>query len=172
VSEMNEAPPKKKKLTWLWILLGVFAFFVITGIGMVVFTAYWVGSHVEIVETPPADAVKTFEDAWAKFPGQRPLLEIVDGKPQELTAAATNSSTRLTTLHIIAFDDNENQMVRVDVPFWLLRLKSGPISFNSYASGFDDRKVKLSVEDIEKHGPGIVVDYSERNEGRVLIWAE
>jgi hypothetical protein len=171
MSEMHEAPPKKK-LTWLWILLGVFAFFVIAGIGMVLFTAYYVGSHVEIVETPPADAVKTFEEARAKFPGQRPLLEIVDGKPQELAAVTTNSSVRLTTLHIIAFDDDENQMVRVDVPFWLLRLKSGPISFNSYASGLDDRKVKLSVDDIERRGPGIVVDFTERNEGRVLIWAE
>jgi hypothetical protein len=172
MSEMNEAPPKKKKLTWLWILLGVFAFFVITGIGMVAFTAYWVGSHVEIVETPPADAAKAFEEARAKFPGQRPLLDFVDGKPQELTAVTGNSSASLTTLHIIAFDDDENQMVRVDVPFWLLRLRSGPISFNSYASELDDRKIKLSVADIEKRGPGIVVDFSERNEGRVLIWAE
>ena len=171
MSEMHEAPPKKK-LTWLWILLGVFAFFVIAGIGMVLFTAYYVGSHVEIVETPPADAVKTFDEARAKFPGQRPLLEIVDGKPQALAAVTTNSSVRLTTLHIIAFDDDENQMVRVDVLFWLLRLKSGPISFNSYASGLDDRKVKLSVDDIERRGPGIVVDFTERNEGRVLIWAE
>ena len=63
-------------------------------------------------------------------------------------------------------------MVRVDVPFWLLRLKSGPISFSSYADGFDDRRVKLSVEDIERRGPGIVLDLVEANEGRVLIWAE
>ena len=60
----------------------------------------------------------------------------------------------------------------VDVPFWLLRLKSGPIAFSSYANGFDDRGVKLSVADIERRGPGIVLDVSEPNEGRVLIWAE
>ena len=62
--------------------------------------------------------------------------------------------------------------MRVDVPFWLLRLKSGPIAFSSYASGFDDRRVRLRVEDIERRGPGIVLDVAEPNEGRVLIWAE
>ena len=51
-------------------------------------------------------------------------------------------------------------------------MKSGPISFSAYASGWDDRGVSFRVEDIEQRGPGIVVDVTERNEGRVLIWAE
>ena len=62
--------------------------------------------------------------------------------------------------------------MRVDVPFWLLRLKSGPIAFSSHASGFDDERVRLRVEDIERRGSGIVLDISEPREGRVLIWAE
>lgn len=171
MSEMNDAPPKKKR-TWLWVLLGVFAFFVITGISMALFTAYYIGSHLEIVDTQPTDATKAFEDARARFPGQRPLLEFVDGEPQVVRPATTDSTANLTTMHIIAFDDDEGKLVRVDVPFWLLRLKSGPIQFSSYASSFDDRKVRLSVADIERRGPGIVLDIAERNEGRVLIWAE
>jgi hypothetical protein len=171
MSEMNDAPPKKKR-TWLWVLLGVFAFFVITGVSLALFTAYYIGSHVEIVETPPPDAGKTFDEVRAKFPGQQPLLQFTNGEPSALTPTPTPSTVRLQTLHIIAFDDDEGRMVRVDVPFWLLRLKSGPIQFSSYASSFDDRKVKLSVEDIERRGPGIVMDLSEPNEGRVLIWAE
>ena len=171
MSEMNDAPPKKKR-TWLWVLLGVFAFFVVAGVSMAVFTVYYIGSHVEVVETPPTDAVKTFEDARAKFPGQQPVLQFTNGEPSALASTPTPSTVRLQTLHIIAFDDDEGRMVRVDVPFWLLRLKSGPIQFSSYASSFDDRKVKLSVEDIERRGPGIVMDLSEPNEGRVLIWAE
>jgi len=171
MSEMPDAPPKKKR-TWLWILLGVFAFFVITGIGMVAFTAYWLGSHVEIVETPPTDAVKTFEEVRARFPGQQPLLKLQSGEPAELAATATPSTVTLRTLHIIAFDHDEAKLVRVDVPFWLLRLKSGPIQFSSYASSVDDRRVRMTVQDIERRGPGIVLDTTEADEGRVLIWVE
>lgn len=171
MSEMNDAPPKKKR-TWLWILLGVFAFFVITGVSMALFTAYYIGSHLEIVETQPTDAVKAFEEARAKFPGQQPLLEFVDGRARKATTATGSSSVKLTTLHIIAFDDDEGHLVRVDVPFWLLRLKSGPISFSSYASEIDDSRFKLTVDELDRRGPGLVLDLSEPSEGRVLIWAE
>jgi hypothetical protein len=63
-------------------------------------------------------------------------------------------------------------MVRMNVPFWLLRLKSGPIAFSSYAANFDDERLRLSVEDLERRGPGIVVDFDDPREGRVLIWTE
>ena len=172
MSDAYEEPPKKKR-TWLWVILGVLAFFIVTGLGMAAVTVYWLGNHMEIVETPAPDAVKSFDEVRAKFPGQRPLLEFKDGEPQGLnTDRPAAAEGKLTTLHVIAFDDNEGRLVRVDVPFWLLRLKSGPIAFSSYASGFDDRRVKLSVEDIERRGPGIVLDLDRPNEGRVLIWAE
>ena len=58
------------------------------------------------------------------------------------------------------------------LPFWVLRLKSGPIRISAYQQGWDDRGVSFRIEDIERHGPGIIVDASEPGEGRVLIWAE
>ena len=39
------------------------------------------------------------------------------------------------------------------LPFWLLRMKPGPILFSSYASGFDDAGVSIRPEDIERPGP-------------------
>ena len=173
MTDTYDAPPKKKR-TWLWVVLGVLAFFIVTGLGMAAFTVYWLGNHMEIVETPAPDAAKSFDEVRAKFPGQRPLIEFRDGEPQGLSndTAASTSAVSLTTLHVIAFDEDEGRLVRVDVPFWLLRLKSGPIAFSSYASGFDDRRARVRVADIERRGPGIVLDLDRPREGRVLIWAE
>jgi len=173
VTDTYVEPPKPKR-TWLWIILGVFAFLFVLAVGGAAFTAYWFSSHVEFVETPAADAARSFDEIRAKFPGQRPLIEFADGDRGTINVneSTSPSSVRLTTLHIVAFDDGEGRMVKVDVPFWLLRMKSGPIAFSSYASGFDDNRVRLRVEDIERRGPGIVLDISERSEGRVLIWAE
>lgn len=166
-------PPKPKR-TWLWILLGVFVFLFVVGISMAAFTAYWVTSNMEFVATAAPDAGKSFDEIRAKFPGQRPLIEFVNGDRGNvaINEASTASPVKLTTLHIIAFDDDEGRMMKMAVPFWLLRLKSGPIAFSSYASGFDDDKVRLRVEDIERRGPGIVLDLDHPREGRVLIWAE
>ncbi|MDP2320754.1 MAG: hypothetical protein Q8O42_15610 [Acidobacteriota bacterium] len=166
-------PPKPKR-TWLWILLGVFAFLFVMAVAGAAFTAYWVTSNMEFVETPAPEAAKTFDEVRARFPGQRPLVEFVNGDRGNVTTnqATTASSVKLTTLHIMAFDEDEGRMVKVAVPFWLLRLKSGPIAFSSYASGFDDERVRLRVEDIERRGPGIVLDLDHPREGRVLIWAE
>jgi hypothetical protein len=171
MNEMNDAPPKKK-YTWLWIVLGIFGFLIVAGIGTGVFAVYWLGSHMEFVEAPAPEAAKTFDEVRARFPGQQPLLQFKDGEPVSISAIEGSSTARLTTLHILAFDDDEGRLVRVDVPFWLLRLKSGPIAFSSYASGLDDRRFRVRVEDIERRGPGIVLDVAEPNEGRVLIWAE
>lgn len=171
MTEMHDAPPKKKR-TWLWIVLGVFAFFVVTGVGMALMTAYWVGSHLEVVDTQPTDAGQAFDEARQRFPGQQPLLDFTDGQATTIAPTTTASTMALSTLHVIAFDNDEGKLIRVDVPFWLLRLKSGPIQFSSYAGHLDDRKVKLTVADIERRGPGIVLDIAEPNEGRVLIWAE
>lgn len=173
MTDNYDAPPKKKR-TWLWVVLGVFAFLFVLGVGGAAFTIYWFGNHMEIVETPAPDAAKAFDEVRAQFPGQRPLIEFQDGEPRGLSndPAAAKSSVRLTTLHVIAFDEGEGRLVRVDVPFWLLRLKSGPIAFSSYTSGFDDRRARVRVEDIERRGPGIVLDLDRPREGRVLIWAE
>lgn len=176
MTDMGDAPPRRRR-TWIWVVVGIFAFLFVAAIASSVFVAYWLGNHMEIVETPARDATSRFDEVRAKFPGQQPLLEFRDGETRtNVSSSATAASTvRLTTLHVLAFDESEGsegRMVSVDVPFWLLRLKSGPIAFSSYASGFDDSRVKLRVEDIERRGPGIVVDITEPNEGRVLIWAE
>ncbi len=171
MSEMNDAPQKPKR-KWIPIVVGVLFLLFVLGVGAVVFTAAWFRNHMEVAATTDMDAAKAFDEVKARFPGQ-PLLEFRDGEPKALEVPAGPASTvSLTTLHILAFDDDEGKLARIEVPFWILRLKSGPIAFGSYAAGFNDERVKLRVEDIERRGPGIVLDMTQPREGRVMIWAE
>ena len=66
----------------------------------------------------------------------------------------------------------EGKLVKFSIPFWLLRMKSGPIRIGSYANGWDDSRVRFTIEDLERHGPGLLIDETERTEGRVLVWVE
>ena len=169
---MNEPAPKKKR-TWLWIVLGVFAFLVVVAIGGIVLMVTFVRQSMSISQMDASGAEEEFNAVRARFAGQQPLIQMVDGRPQlvERSQAGTPAQP-LKTMHIVAWDDDEANLVRVAVPFWLLRLQSGPIRLNSYADGWDDRRFSFRIEDIERHGPGLLLDANEPNQGRVIIWAE
>ena len=164
----------RKKRRWIPIVAGIFVLLVFVGIGMLAFTVSWFRQNMTITEIDEDAATNQFEEVRRRFAGQQPLIQLVDGRPQYVAARATEATSpkTLNTLHVIAFDRDEGKVVTFSLPFWLLRMKSGPIRISAYQQGWDDRGVSFDVKDIEKHGPGIIVDVTERREGRVLIWAD
>src|SRR5688572_13237582 len=170
---MNGDTPPPKKRKWLAIILGVVFFFGIMAVGCVVLTVSYFRQNMAVTETSEEAALREMDAIRARFPGQQPLIQLVDGHPEILQRTGDSPTrTSLTTLHIAAFDSDEGNLVKFSLPFWLIRMKSGPIRISAYQQGWDDRGVSFRVEDIEKHGPGIIVDVTEPNEGRVLIWAQ
>ncbi len=170
---MNETqPPKKRK--WVPIVLGILFLFLVLAVGGIIFMVSFVRQNMTISEMSAAAAVDEFEKVRTRFAGQQPLIQMVDGKPQYLAERAPESSpgAPLTTMHVMAWDDEERKLVTFSLPFWLLRLKSGPIQLSAYSQGWDDRGVSFRVEDLEKHGPGLLMDVNESSEGRVIIWVE
>jgi hypothetical protein len=172
---MNEDVPKPKKRKWVAIVLGTLFVFGMLAVGCVVAAVSFFRQNMEFTDNvSEAGAKNEFDAALARFPGQQPLIQIQDGRPQLVAERASGSTTAkpLTTLHVLAYDRDEGRSVNFSLPFWLLRMKSGPIRISAYQAGWDDRGVSFRIEDIEKHGPGIIVDASRPGEGRVLIWAE
>jgi hypothetical protein len=163
------------KRKWIPIAIGVVVLLFFIAVGAVIFAVSYARQHLQVSTTSETDAMRAFDDVHAKFPG-RPLIEIKDGEPASIGDRSSEpaSKAELTTLHVLAWDDDEDHLVRVEVPFWLLRMKSGPISFSSYADGLRNDRFRLTVEDIERHGPGIVVDVTDTRRGRdrALVWAD
>ena len=170
---MTEAMPKKKR-TWIWIVAGVFVLLCFLAAGGIFVAVSFFRQNLNVTQTAEDAAMKQFDEIRNRFPGQQPLIQLVDDRPQFVGERAGQGASQkpLTTLHVIAFDRDEGNLVTFSLPFWLLRMKSGPIRISAYQQGWDDRGMSFSVEDIEKHGPGIIVDATERGEGRVIIWAE
>ena len=173
MSEINDLPPKPKR-RWIPFVLGIILLIFIVGVGAVVLSVAWFRQALNVTEASQANATQQFDEIRAKFSGQLPLIEMRDGEPALVAARKDEppSTSKLTTLHLMAWDEDEEKLVRFSLPFWLLRMKSGPIAFSSYAAGFD--RVSLRPEDIERHGPGLILDVTEdrKGRGRVLIWAE
>ncbi|MEY4095101.1 MAG: hypothetical protein RLZZ53_2300 [Acidobacteriota bacterium] len=170
---MNGEAPKKKR-TWLWVLGGVFVLFVFVAIGGLFFAISFFRDNMQVTrDVTESKAVSEFDAVYSKYPGQTPLIQLVNDRPQLVAdRAGKGSGSQVTTLHVLAFDSNSEEMVRFSLPFWLLRMKSGPIRLSAYQQGWDDRGVSFDIADIEKAGPGIVIDAKERREGRLLVWTE
>lgn len=163
-----------KRRNWLWIIFGVFMLLVCIGIGAVIATTAWVRQNLTITNTTEGGATKEFDTVHAQFAGRTPLLEMRDGRPAYVAGKPpeTSSGTPVNDLHVMVWDPDEDRMLSIAIPFWLLRLKSGPIEFSSYTSGWDDRRINLTAEQIEQYGPGIILDTTSPGGERVLLWAQ
>ena len=163
-----------KKRNWLLVLFGVVVLLVFVGIGAIIAVTAWVQQNMEVQSTTTQGAQEMFDKVREQFGDRPPLLNLKNGRPA-YTAGKPDSSrprTELQTLHVVAWDSDEGRVATFAVPFWLLRLKSAPIRFSSYASGLDDNGVDLRVEDIERYGPGIILDATPPDGDRVLLWAQ
>jgi hypothetical protein len=170
---MNDTAPPPKKRTWLWVVFGIFLVLFVMAVAGITFAVAFFRQSMTVSAMDEDGAAAEFESVRARFPGQ-PLIRMVDGRPEYVAERATQSApvaTPLKTMHLMAWDDDEEQLVRFSIPFWLLRLKSGPIQLSAYSQGWNDRGVSFKIEDLERAGPGIVLDFTERD-GRVLVWAE
>lgn len=159
---------------WAQVLIGIGIVGVFLGIGAIIAVTAWFSQHVNVQASTADNAREEFEKVRQQFAGRPPLLEYKDGRPRYVgeRTAAPASPQQLQALHILAWDAREDKLARVSVPWWIVRMKSGPIKLNSYTSGFDDEGLDLRAEEIEKHGPGIILEVPAPSGARVLLWTQ
>lgn len=163
----------RKRRNWVLIAFGVLVLVAFIGIGAIVAITAWFQQNLTLQETTESEAQNEFDAVRQKYRDKPPLLDMRDGKlAYSGNRSVTASTGALESLQVMVWDPDEQRLASFSIPFWLLRLKSTPIQFSSYASGMDDNGVDLRPEDIEKYGPGIILDTSSRSGERVLLWAQ
>lgn len=163
---------------WAWAVIGVAALFIIGIIAVAGAGLYFVTRQVQVREASPARAQSLFEQRRERFKDVKPLIEldtdgeIVRSRLGEVRANAHPSSTSLDALHVLAWDADDEKVVQVSVPFWLLRLKRGPIDVFSDTAGLARADLHITVDELEALGPSLLIDHRGRNGDRVLIWTQ
>ena len=123
---------------------------------------------------PPDAAEREFEQARAKFAGQPPLIQVgEDGAGRVVPRHSSPGSAEVSSIHVLVYTPDAHKLARVTVPFWLVRLspEHGTIRF-------DDKDVKelhgvnVTVGDIERAGPGLLLDHHRGDGSRVIIWSD
>jgi hypothetical protein len=163
--------------TWISIAVAAVIIIAVVAITAVGGTAYFIYRHVQTQFVPTESAEHQFAEARARFAGQKPLIDI--GKDDEAVVhrdmiPKTMPAAKLETLRVLAYDTRANKLVNVTVPMWLLRLApSNHFSFmKDNGIDFDSDRVHITLDDVERRGPGLLLDQADRRGSQVLVWTE
>ena len=165
-----------KKTSWAVIIVAASAFVLIVGVGLVGVVGYVIYQQFafQAKSATEMSADEEFAEIVAKFDGQKPYLVIRNGEPVVSDAPATAPGRPVEALHIIVWDPDERKVIKLNMPFWLLRMTKGqPIKISSNDDP-DAQPVTLQItaDDLERRGPGLILDHKEASGERVLVWAQ
>ena len=157
------------KKTWIYLLVAVFAIAGLGAIGLVAGSAYWISRHVSSQSTSTESAEAELDRVRARFAGQQPLIEFSGGSDNPTVrrlprAAEKPPGVEMQALHARVYDPEDGKLVRADIPFWLIRLGQ---SFS-----FMPNMGSVTLEDLERHGPGLIVNGRSDEGQQVLVWID
>ena len=160
--------------TWVWVVGGIVAVGILCVIAMAAVGLWFVRSHVDIRAASTAAVTDEFQTIRARFPNQRPLIELDDhGNVFHANTDRPAGTQRVQSLNIMAFDPDDEKVVKMDLPFWLVRLKMGGTRFEvGHGNNIDLANLHLTVEDLERYGPTLILDHKKSDGSRVLIWSQ
>ncbi len=168
----------KRTRTWITIVVSIVAVIMVLGVAAIGGAAYWVYQHVHSETVAEETAGDSFTRARTRFSGQQALIEIGDSNQvvvHRADAPQDREVRKLNSLRAMVYDPNDGKLVDVSVPFWLLRLapSGGRFSFlNDRNLSIDSDRVRLTLDDLERRGPGLILDHHDRRGSLVLVWTE
>jgi hypothetical protein len=164
-----------KVQTWVWVIIGIAAAFVLGMVALAGAGVYFFSQHVQTRTETATTATQEFEDMRARFKGQAPLVRLdsvdrplIDRRIEDLPASATKP----TDMYILAWDPDKDHVVRLSLPFWILRLGRRKMNFTTGDRDFDLERLNLNVDQLERVGPILVLDATTPSGQRVLIWTK
>jgi len=154
------------KVTLIVVVVAVVGFAVLAGTG-----AYYVMRHLETRTASEAAATPGFDAVRARFKDRSPMIEVgnLKGGDVKIQREPHPGGRRASTMHVMTWSPDDNQLTTTDIPLWLMRFSS--LNILSHL-GVAPERFRLTAEDVMRFGPGIVVDYKRPGENNVIIWVE
>jgi hypothetical protein len=163
----------RPKRLWLWIVLAVIGLCVIFVIAIAGAGLYFVSSHVSRKATTPVEAFKAFDVARAPFKDVQPVFEIDDRENVKVLRKIgdlPDGKMRAKEMQVLVWDADRENLVRVAVPFWVLKLGHRKIDIAN--SQFKLEEMQLDVKELERVGTLLLLDLRTSGGQRVLIWTQ
>jgi len=163
---------------WVPIVAGIVILVVIVGLGLLAGAIYLVTRQVGVQEMPSVAAgSEEFEKLRRALAGQTPFIELApedgEGDPVVHRELAVHPKGQVSVVRVRVWDPRERKLVRLDLPMWTLRLMgSKPVKIDTGHGSFGGIPLTVTAEEIERRGPGLLIDHAGRHGERVLVWSE
>lgn len=164
-----------KRRTWLWIIGGVAATGFLALVAVAGAGVYFVSRHVQSEVSTVTEAVQAFDAVTADFSSRRALYELDANEHPQLTAPLSSlptSPSRPSSLMVKVWDPEKERLIDLSLPFWLLRLGPDHMRASHRHRGFDVHALELDVNELQRIGPALVLDYRNQDGVRVLLWTK
>lgn len=153
---------------WTAVIVAVVLLAIGASVGLVVWR------HTAITKPAAPDAQAAFTSIREHYKGRPPLVELksmgplmIDARINRLPESAPRHPVR--HFHVIVWDSRGGSFVRSSAPIWWMHF-----SGNSLLTwlGVPLGDLSLTVGDVERYGPGIIVDFQPPGGGHMLVWTE
>ena len=157
--------------TWVKVTIGGVALIAVALAALGGTAAFFVLRHMDTRAASEAEAIKTIEAAKARFGSRPPLLEFVDPRRADvrINRPVDASSAGVDTIHVISWKSETGELSSTELPLWLMRFSSVNIASQL---GLAPARFRLTVADVERYGPGVIVDYGARGASHTLVWVD
>ena len=164
-----------KVKTWVWVVLAIVVIGVLGVVAMAGVGLYFFSQHINTKAASPATAAHEFEQVKVRFTGQKPLIEL-DEHGRYLRSHTDRTPPANVkppdSINVLAFDPDDGRIVRVSIPFWVVRMKMRGATIDLNGNHMNLEDLKLTAEDLERFGPTLIVDHKNTTGERVLVWSQ
>ena len=157
--------------TWQKATLGLFIGILAIVAALGGTSAYFIMRSMEKRVAGEVEANNEMDALRRRYEPRAPLVEIVEPRTGDIRINREQgpAAAPVSTIHIISWESKENELVRTEIPLWLMRFSS----LNLLSKlGIAPAKFRLTIEDVQRYGPGIVADYRSPGSSRALLWVD
>lgn len=159
----------KKRSTLVLAIVGVAVCAVLLFAGALV---WFFTSAFELSPADEATAEARFQELRDHFRAVTPVFAMgPNGPVLNRQPPPKPASGQLRSLEMLGWDRNDEDLYRVTIPFWMVRMKPGDINV---ASGEGNRSLRLSLsaDDLEGYGPTLLLDHTDEEGYHLVLWTE
>jgi hypothetical protein len=157
-----------------YIAVGVAIAAMSVALGAIFF--YRAHHHSKYVSAQTAEA--EFQVLRDRFSGQTPLLDMKERRPS-IDRSSQARAAPIHAYHAMIFDRRGGQrLIQITVPYSFGRFFGrggfrwlGQLTFLDDTE-FDPEPIQLSLDQIARNGPGLLVDYRHASGGQFVAWVD
>ena len=177
VAPGGDAPEGARPARWRWVLTALLLIAALA-IGGMTLSALLFSRWSSFEVVTPLAAERAFAEASAAAGGGPPYLVVSETGPVTVRHELEREEpVPLEALSLLAWEPDNRRLLRIRFPYWFVQVKmTDTLNLGTLASvlarDWENLDLRVSERDLERLGPGLVLDHRLEDGTRVLLWTE